>query len=215
MANKLNNQNGFTIIELLISTAILSTMLVMAAFIMINLGNLYYKGINQAKIQNNVRNVVDELTDKLALTGAVDVTQATSLDGKTKAYCINTVRYVYKLGAQLKENPDTSDVANPQSRHVLWRDSATPATCRPANGFLDAAIPSVGGTELMGLNSRLTVFDITLSSPYNLKVGAAYGDADLLLGSVTTGSDVKCNGGKDTQFCAVSLLDTTVAQRLR
>lgn len=211
MGNKIKNQQGFTIIELLISTAILSTMLVMATFIMMSIGNLYYKGINQSKIQNNVRNIVQDISDQLQTFDQDQIPAAAISDGgKTKSYCINGIRYTFRLGYQLKDTPSAAPSAK-ESKHVLWRDSA-PGTCQPADGFLDA--PSTPGTEMMTVNSRLTQFDITNTSPFNIKIGAAYGDKDLLVGEVTDGGSVACTGGSGDSFCAVSYLSTSVARRL-
>ncbi len=60
-------QKGFTIIELMIATAVLSTILVMVTVVMVNIGSLYYKGINQARVQDDVRSIADEIIKNIQL----------------------------------------------------------------------------------------------------------------------------------------------------
>ncbi|HVV66696.1 MAG TPA: prepilin-type N-terminal cleavage/methylation domain-containing protein [Candidatus Saccharimonadales bacterium] len=201
----LAGQDGFTIIELMIATSVLSLMLVMVTVMMINIGNLYYKGISQARIQDNVRSLTDEIASHLELGD--NFFHVTS--GSEQAYCIGSVRYTYILGAQIGTQAG-------QSPHVLWRDAnPTPGSC-PSAGLpnLGAATPSANGTELIAPHSRLTNFSITDtagSSPYTIAVGEAYGDTDLLTG--TTGSP-HCKGSEGDQFCATANLTTTVVRRL-
>ena len=56
-----DKQAGFTIVELMIATAILSTILLLVTTMMINIGNLYYKGVNQARVQDGVRTLADDV----------------------------------------------------------------------------------------------------------------------------------------------------------
>lgn len=212
------NQKGFTLVELLIATAVLSTVLVTATLVMTGIGNLYYKGINQAKIQNNVRSIVSDLTDQLELYDQNSIPDVVkSPDGDTSAYCINGIRYTFILGKQLKETPTETD----QIKHVLWRDQIGAADCQPTDGMLNADTPSPNGQELMTPNSRLTLFEINpTTSPFGVNVGAVYGDKDLISGGTLNvdggrqGSDVRCLGGFGGSFCAVSYLNTNIARRL-
>jgi len=205
-----DNQKGFTIIEMLIATAILSTILVLITTMMVNIGSLYYKGINQSKIQGTVRSVTDELSQQLQV---LDTTYRSSAPlnagGKTyRAYCIGTTRYIYVLDVALSNG----------QQHVLWRDNNGSGVCTAAD--LNAALPA-GGIELMPPSSRLTLFTINGvtpgASPYLITIGAAYtsnGDNDLLNG-VGLGVATRCNGGQDRQFCSTAHLETVVAKRLQ
>src|SRR5689334_11132650 len=118
-------QKGFTIIELMIATAILSTILLLVTVLMINIGNLYYKGINQARVQDNVRSISDEVAQHLQLG---DSFSQASGDNSEQAYCVGTVRYTYVIGVQIgKPAPGASA---PAYQHVLWRDdNPSPGSC--------------------------------------------------------------------------------------
>jgi prepilin-type N-terminal cleavage/methylation domain-containing protein len=216
-------QTGFTILELMIATAVLSTMLLLVTIIMISIGNLYYKGINQARVQDDVHSITDEVSQHLQLSGTATPVYTTSLDGHTHAYCIGDTRYVFILGRQIGTGTDT-DMMTPQSRQVLWRDKALAGCPAPGNGFLSSPWLSLldpSGTELIAPNSRLTSFCISGSvagscipdtSPYTTTVGVAYGAIDLL--NNPGNINATCKGNIGDQFCATAFLTTRVAQRL-
>lgn len=230
----ISGQHGFTIIELMIATTVLSVILLMVTFVMVGIGNLYYKGFNQARVQDNVRTVTDELAQKLQLSDGKSFFAASSIN--TQAYCIGTTRYSYALNQQIGST----------TQHVLWRDTMKNTSCTVADNFLNTASPADGqtvadsGSELVTPRSRLTNFLITqanLASPYVITVGVAYGDDDLLC-NLTAGDDctkstdnsdpahraalngshgpydISCRGHVGQQFCAVGALQTTVVKRL-
>src|SRR5665213_2550121 len=62
------NRKAFTIIELMIATSVLSIILLLVTTMMISIGNLYYKGINQARVQDDVRTISDDLSSHLQLS---------------------------------------------------------------------------------------------------------------------------------------------------
>lgn len=199
------DQKGFTIIEAMIATAILSTILVMITLMMVNIGSLYYKGINQSKIQGTTRSVTDEIAQQLELLD--DTVRPQSVvppsEPGNRAYCLGTTRYTFAVDKQLRNN-----------QHVLWRDKGGGGTCTAV--ALNTATPSVGleGVELMPPNSRITSFTITpFTSPYEIRFSTAYGDTDLLNG-VGLGENTRCRGGKDQQFCSVARLQVIVAKRI-
>ncbi len=226
------DDRGFTIIELMIATSILSIMLIMVTVMMINMGNLYYKGISQSRIQDNVRSVTDEVSKHLELGDTFFL----STSGDERSYCIGSTRYTFILYKQLG-----ADSASPnfQSRHVLWRDAnPTPQSCPSVLPDLTANTPSAGGVELMAPNSRLLDFTITGTSPYSLSLTEAYGANDLLCDNAVGGDctshystssevyklvsgsvpspagTIRCRGEIGDQFCATATLSTTVVRRL-
>jgi prepilin-type N-terminal cleavage/methylation domain-containing protein len=196
------NQEGFTIIELMIATTVLAVILVLVTVLMISIGNLYYKGVSQARVQDDVRSVTDELSQHLQLTSFAPA-QSNSADPKNtflglvpvSAYCIGSTRYSYVVGVQIGT---TIAVGSGNSfKHILWRDTIpTGADCLAANLTASTPVDANGngtnGTELIAPRSRLTQFCIgaispadhtcvtNTNSPYTIEVGMAYGDGDLL-----------------------------------
>lgn len=228
------DQRGFTIIELMIATTVLSVILLMSTAMMISIGHLFYKGLNLSNAQDNARNITDDVAQHLRLSSAKTITPFTSTfsaGGTTFSeigYCIGSTRYTAVIGHQIGQigSTDSGSVATPKITHVLWRDT-TNGTCQPLDMSLaNPDIPSLGprvgsdGSELIGNNSRLTAFCLgtvgnctdDISSPYTFNVGVAYGDADLL--NVTQGMNVICKSGAADQSCATAYLQSYIVQRL-
>lgn len=219
-------QSGFTIIELMIATSILSTILVMVTVMMVGIGSLFYKGVNQSRVQDTVRSTTEEVGRNLQLTNLSPITGSQAFPGgiQVNAYCIGETGYSYVIGRKIGTSV----------QHVLWRNTqATPGTCLPAdltNANPDHINGGTNGTELITPNSRLKNFSMNTTSPYTVTIGIAYGDDDLfcspsVAGSCTASSamtnpadyqhgDLRCKGKAGDQFCSVSSLTTTVVQRL-
>jgi len=212
------SEKGFTIVELMIATAVLSTILVMVSIIMISIGTLYYKGVNQSQVQDNVRSISDEIAQQLELNDQFKTGSLTVGSTTVESYCMGATRYSYVIGVQLGTIPD-----------VLWRDIDTAGNCQPQNVTVTGLS---GGTELIAPHSRLTNLTISQpnpSDPYSVTVGVAYGDDDLLCSPSLAGScnspvtmpiadfqngDLLCKGLPGQQFCGTSILTTTVVQRI-
>lgn len=208
---RMNKQErGFTILELMIATTVLAVILVLVSAMMIGIGNLYYKGVNQARVQDTTRTVVDDLAQHLQLSdsGPRAETTAVTVGGvggyTLKAYCVDNTRYSYVINKQIG-----TDVSKGQIPHVLWRDDVPASGCDPAD--LSQPVPSAGGTEMIVANSRLTAFSISIASPYTISIGVALGDTDLLN---FNGINTTCQGSLGQQYCATANLTTVVVQRI-
>ena len=211
------SQKGFTIVELLIATAVLSVIILLATAVIINIGSLYYKGSTLAKEQEDARNIIDDVGKQIELSDTSLQTLPSaqspgvavnggSLNVKATVYCVGTTRYTAVIGYQLGS----------QTTHVLWRDTVADNTC-PALSSPPWNDPSNKGAEMIASGSMLTFFNISASSPYTIQVSVAYGDstASSLLNINTNSYDAsRCKGQIGDQFCATASLSTTVDQRI-
>lgn len=206
-------QQGFTIIELMIATTVLSVILVMVTFVMISIGKLYYKGISQAKAQQTARSIVEDVSDRLELNDKnpydpPPTHPPTDATLTFQAYCVGETRYSYILNRQIG-----SDAAT-QIRHVLWRDKTPASGCVPADLTLanPTSDPSdTSGTELMTDRGQLAAFSVSGTSPYQIEVLVALGEDDTL---DKAGSNTQCKNQANNEFCATSRLITSVTKRL-
>lgn len=220
-----SKQAGFTLVELLIATSVLSVLLVMATVIMISIGNLYYKGVNQSRIQNNVRSLSDEVSERLQTSNGARPAAADPAQPGVIAYCIGDTRYTAVIGKQIGKGSD-------QSRHVLWRDkNNTPSSCTGSLPTMANDTPSSGGAELIAPGARLTKFSIQGTSPYEVNIEVVYGEDEVLCNANVagdcnettksthlgdSGAQIRCKGSKDTsRFCATAALNTLVTRRLK
>lgn len=209
--HSLKQQRGFTIVELLVATAVLSTILLIVTISIVGIGNLYYKGFNQARIQSSVRTLTDELALKLQLFDgtrfsnlAVPIAPPASVaDTIIHTTCIGSTRYSYILNTQMGTTLNLG--GNKDVKHVLWRDSIGTGSCAVLTSFWYSNTPSAGGTELVAPHSRLSTFAVQPMAPgqYKISIGVAYGDGDLL-----------CNNGSAyPDDCAAEAGDTDAAHR--
>lgn len=203
------NHKGFTILELMIATTVLTVILLLVTVMITGIGNLYYKGITLSQTQDTTRNIADQVTQDIKLNDKPPTTPTSAVFSSKTIYaqCVGTVRYSYIPAVQIG-----TDVG--QIQHVLWRDSVgSGSACTPVN--LTQPTPSAGGSELVGPKSRLTAFSINASpsnaSVFVVQVGVAFGDTDLLN---VAGLATRCKGVTGDQFCATDSLTTSVIQRI-
>src|SRR5665213_509518 len=112
------HDDGFTIIELLISLVVLSSLLMLVTFALTGIGTLFDKGVNASRAQDASRDIASEVAQDLQLSDGQQGTSSstTTADGYTEyAVCTSAFRYSYILGVQI------GTAAN-QTPHVLWRD---------------------------------------------------------------------------------------------
>jgi prepilin-type N-terminal cleavage/methylation domain-containing protein len=236
--NKNSQQAGFTIVELMIALSVLSVLLVMSSVILIQIGNLYSKGVNASKIQDATRSVTADLTGTLEFSGQAPAggcgtpspkttcyTQVTPGEVPVYSYCIGKVRYSYILGHKLSDSPRNDDTYH-ESYHVLWRDTMKTTDKCPPLKLLDPGAPndsqsSGDGYEMVPHNVRLTRFKVeqtpAASGIYNIDVWMAYGDDDLVNTQGDSGAQPghsTCSGDRGTQYCAVSEISTSATRRL-
>lgn len=137
-------EQGFTIVELMIALSVLSVILVTTTIILTQIGALYSKGVNSADLQNATRTVVADISGQLQFSGKVpngctpvtttcyasthDYHNSTdNTNEKVYSYCISNTRYSYVLDRELGTD-SSKTTAHPDTTvtpHVLWRDTLT------------------------------------------------------------------------------------------
>lgn len=205
-----HNQQGFTILELMIATVVLSVILLIATLTIFGVGKLYYKGQTTAQTQDTARNVIEQISRQLQFSGdkpnllntAPGNSCALSMwcaswaapggSATVYAYCIGSTRYSFVLNREEIPLTDsltaTATNATP-TYHALWQDTMLPgtATCNPVNVLTktpaDAVTVAGTGKGLLLPNMRLVGFGLTQNpstSVYDITLNVNYGDDDLL-----------------------------------
>jgi hypothetical protein len=182
---------GFTVIELLIAMAGFSFVLLLVTIVMMNIGSIYSKGINQTKIDDAARYITDDISRQIKFSKPIDLTQGSS--GK---YCIGGIMYSFNL------NTKPSSIT-----YALKRSFMSPgASC--------LSDPPASGEELVPANAQLSSFEIiNTTGVYSIKVSLYYGDSANLQ-SPTPGYDSKCKPTSSYQYCAVTQLTTVATPRI-
>lgn len=214
----MRKENGFTIVELMIATAVFSIVLMLCAYAIIHVGRMYYRGVITNRTQDTSRKVVDDISRAIQFSSFTDVQNSTNdFPDATgvQALCLGGVRYTYSTQHYLGENTSES------LQHVLWKDRIPEGSdCEPLN--LSLANPNdtpdvqdgTDGVELLGDNMRVPRIEITEDDAvWTVAVRIVHGDDE---GLFEDGNNFGiCKGGTATgQFCAVSELTTSVTKRL-
>ncbi len=214
------HKNGFTIIELMIATTVFSLVLMVCLGGIMQITKMYYRAVTQTKTREATRSVVDEIAEAIRFSNQ-DIILAPGVAGPqiavgnttTSYICIGQRRYTYAIDRQVKSSPQAN---TKQQRHALWLDQ--PTTCNGASDLTQVS-PSADGKSLLGENMRLYEFSVKLVDPveriYEIRVGVAYGDEDLLRVKTTDARQLTCEGAfVGVEFCATTNFLVTVQKRL-
>ena len=203
---------GFTIVELMIATAVFSVILLMLTFGIIQISRQFTKGVITTDTQTVARNATSSISQAFQFDGGQLIDQTRDLTppykqtpGKTYWFCIADNMFAFKLGVELGQS---------SNNNVLVEQQLTGNTCPIVDPFL-APLPGKV-TELLSPHMRLSQLNITKITPgvYRVAIEVAYGDDDLLSNPSDTTGQNTCKGQTGDQFCATSKLTTIIEQRV-
>jgi len=203
-------QRGFTIVELLIATAVFSTVLIVVTTGILQFSSVYYKGVTETNVQNTARAIMDTIAQSIQFGGGAVSGTGASTPGGSFDVCVGTVQYSYRLGYQLVDSGATGN----QTYHSLLVQ--TVAGCSAPTGGQDmTSSGALSGRELLVPHMRLSNLVVTnvTGDLYKIQVRVVFGDDDLL--DNPTAADASCKGNAGRQFCAVSDLSTVVIKRVK
>ena len=209
-----SNQQGFTIVEFMIATAVFSLVILLCSYAIIHIGMVYYKGVITNRTQDAARRLSDDLVTAIQFGPvATDPSQfrriGTNGDGDMHAVCLGTNRYSYVTDKAQGGGAD-------KVHHVLWKDRVDDTLCEP----VDLNNPGTDGQSLLGDNMRLSEFIVDptgVDGQWSVAIRVSYGDtADLFELDTDGNTDFGvCRGVlAGGQFCAVSAFQTKVTKRL-
>lgn len=210
-------ESGFTIIELMIATAVFSVILLVLVYGVIQITNTYNRGITENKTQNVARNIVGTISQSVQYGGGVSGTQTFKYNNVTYSwFCIGSQQFTYAQGQEL------TDLQQPGTDQTNYGLMVYGDACDNGNKTLNASgVPDAlaNGTELLDPSMRISNLSVTPSpystntkNLYDVSVTVAYGDDDLL--NNPTSASPNCKGGAGEQFCTVSTLDTSIDNRV-
>lgn len=222
--NKIKNSircsvGGFTIVELMIASAVFSVVLIGALAGFLQLGRVFYKGTALTDTNSVTRQILNDVSDNIQSASSVSPAQS---DTPYNYYCVGNTRYTYKIGRAV--NTATTDNLKRNDTYGLIKDKLTGANaCAPPCPLAPAACEDgqsrwSSPVELLGDNMRLQDFKIQSNpsiSPdyYTVNVVVAYGDSDLFeLATSGDESSIRCKGtsSQGEQFCAVGRFSTSI-----
>lgn len=213
--------SGFTIVELMIATAVFSVVLIIIVFGIISITKTYTKGITVTNTQNIARNIVNDVSQSIQFDGCGSsgscLTPTGGIGaGVAETLCIGAKEYIYQVGYEV-EPPPVSHYQSDQSLNGLVVIDGVSCPLAPSS-FRTASVAN--SIEFLNPNMRLSYFNVSKvsgsTSLYNVDVEITYGNDDVLTSPVdATDGTTACLGTAAQQdFCATAKLDTVVQARV-
>lgn len=213
-----NPKSGFTVVELMISTVVFGTILLLCAVGFIQVGKLFYKGVSIMRSQEAARNLAEELIQEMQFTNN-DVILSGDLDSDPakdmRALCIGVRRYYIHFDVQAKADS-----------RAVEKLTDVPAANSPCD--TSSVMPNKG-QELLPEGMRIsgpepttdTNSDNIIDNGFyvkcnkglcDLKIRVAFGENK----TFTDSTHSVCKGSYGgSQFCGVSFIETSALRRIR
>ena len=205
--NKLRNkQSGFTIVELLIATAVFSVVLLVFLTAFIKISQLFYKGVNMSRTQETARAVLQDISDDIQFYKTTINTASLSQG----YFCVGDHRYAFNLHQQV----GTPGVSYGIAKQLVSGGCPNLSTPVPS--------PCTGSCqELLDDGMQVNALQIScLEGLCNIGIHMVfYGGDNSVLFSPSGNSlgpnapDAECTGALiDSQYCATATYQSTVLQ---
>lgn len=210
---------GFTIVELLISTAVFAVVLLLAQTSFVHIGHLFYKGISITQTQNVMDHIFQDINGTFQTAANVGGSQD-SASGGYDYYCVGGTRYTYRINHEVVST-GTAD-HSPTGNFGILKDTLPGSTACATPCSDTGSVTCPAGTvkfnnpiEMLGDKMRVEQFDMSQSTStsnlYAVSIVIAYGNDDTLTYSNPSDySTVSCQGDAQNNFCAVSRINTAI-----
>ena len=206
-SQKINNQ-GFTIIELLIATVVFSSILLIATIGIIYISKTYVEGQVVIKNQDNTQAILQNLSSAIKFDDNSNhniVLPMLNSASHNYFFCVGNYEYIYSLNQLFND-----------------RSTSVGLSQLPNNNSPICSYPTVltGARQLLSQNERIGELNITSSSNiYDITLNIAYGNDSVLqtLGSTASppSYQYRCTiSAFSISLCAVSSLSTIVTPRI-
>jgi len=201
--HSVSTQEGFTIIELILATAFIAFILIFMLTTMISVMSNYNKGLAVKQINQTARTVSDEMSRLLQGTNASAINTSRIANGRV---CMGGVSYVWNI-----RNNTTNQYTSGTPVKFARVNDAGGALC----GSTLPAVNPANASEMLSSQIWVQQLDVAVSS--NLKLVDITISLSTASPNQPTGNDpllgAICDGGKDSQYCAIATFRTTVATK--
>lgn len=202
--------SGFTILEILIATMVFTIVLMLCVTVVTRLGQLYFKGVTTAQIQDLTRSLSDEFSQQIQFGSTLPIPDSISGGDPDDPliFCVGDNRYRAIMNKKL------GDVDS-----VLKRESYSGACVTTDTGFDDATELAINNMRILKLSVIRSVTDPFI---WSINIRLALGESDIFEypdGDAETPAVyglASCKSGiLGSQFCATSELSSTILRRVK
>jgi len=219
---------GFTLIELLLAMSFLSVLLITIALTIIQIGNIYNRGITLKEVNTTGRSLATELQRNISVSSTFEISGAntrfinSTFGGRL---CTGQYSYIWNYGSTINRASITRANANmydpllstTRIRFIKVEDSSS-LYCTTPNGYID----KTNATEMLTVGDRdLALHSFTISSDaqardaktrqalYSISFILGTNDQTTLASNSTTCKPPSNNTG-NLNYCAVNQFDIVV-----
>lgn len=206
-----HSQKGFTVVELMIATAVFALLLTVVLASVTQIGRMYYKGITSARTQEAARTIVERVSQEIQYSGSDgwNAPQVKTSGTGVNALCVGNSRFFWVTNRVKDAN-----------NFGLWTDDSNSGStaCDPSIALPTAAPGAANPRDLLPDGMRIVKFTLTndANGLYTVSLRVVYwtgddADLDISVGGIP---GTTCKGGSGNTFCSASELTTTVYKRL-
>lgn len=209
MSMKSHKTSGFTIIELLIASAVFSIVLVIVMATFIQISRIFYKGVNMANTQDDTRNVITDIASDIQFMSGTTPKPVNAGPSSSGTFCIGSHLYAYYTGVQVGQSSSAG----------LYREDGTAGSC-------PASIDLTKADQLLGSGMQMNTLNLSCNgtichiNTHVVFYGSSYDGLFATKNSAYANTpwlapDADCTGAlTSSQFCATADFQRTVLQRI-
>jgi prepilin-type N-terminal cleavage/methylation domain-containing protein len=218
--NRVHNQQGFTLVELMLAMAFVSALLLAIAMTVIQIGNIYNRGITYKSVNQAGSALASELQRDINSNSPFDLDSTNPYRIVKKDWggrlCIGDYSYIWNYGKTLNDSvSDKNKYKDGETKKIVFVKASDPTAsyCDLSNSDIDIN----GAVELLDVgnnNLALHSFSITPSA-YESLINQRVYNISFLIGTnkdtTLTADSSAClspdNANSDPIYCAVNQFD--------
>lgn len=214
--NHANNRNGFTLVELMLAMGFVSALLLAIAMTVIQIGNIYNKGITYKNVNQAGSSIANELQRSISGGKPFDLSEDFINKEWGGRLCTGQYSYIWNYGKAISESNSNLNKYSDDNAVIRFVKSPDIGAeyCKDSSSSINFSnsveLLSKGQFDLVIHNFNITsdpsaVDGSTGQQLYNIEFLIGTNDEDTLNADKTA-----CEIGSDQTYCSVSRFNITV-----
>lgn len=217
--NHASKKQGFTLVELMLAMGFVSALLLAIAMTVIQIGNIYNRGITYKTVNQAGGALASELQRDINSNSPFDLNSTDPVrkveEGWGGRLCIGQYSYIWNYGKALKDpsSPSNKYSGDPKKIVFIKVNDPTASYCSPGNDEVDKN----NAVELLDVgNNNLAIHDFSIkSSAYESSINQRIYNISFVIGTndqIALNPDATAcltpdEANSDSVYCAVNRFD--------
>lgn len=223
MLNKKSQQEGFTLIELVLATVFVSVLLISIVLVIVQVSNIYNRGLTLKGVDTVGREIAQHLRQDIARQKTFSVSPSSwsfvDLGNDSGRYCLGRYSYAWNSAKDLQGSVKNKYTAGSENIRLVKVEDSNRSLCQPAPDPADPAnliyhkIDKDKAVELIGSTSNfLALHKFKIEQIKDSGTGGAVYQITYILGTqdtalIDTGGNCLAPGvtsERDFSYCAIN-----------